>query len=124
MSAVGAVLVERVVCPSWCVVSQDDHLRELPNWEGRAIHWPADVTGDGWEVRQATVTFADGAPDDYPPVVNLVHTRDELSPAAAIAFDEALIQAAREVQAGDPLPAREAAIEWHAAAARGQRPIR
>ena len=72
-------------------------MRELPNWDGRAIHWSADVTGDGWEVRHAAVTFADGVPDpEDAPMVNLSCNGGKLSPAAAIAFAEALIRAAQE----------------------------
>jgi hypothetical protein len=68
MSALPIAAVTAVVCPAWCSVTQSTHLREL-RWEGRALHWSDARTGEGWEIRHATATDADGHRVDTEPQV-------------------------------------------------------
>jgi hypothetical protein len=93
MSAVhvGAVPVDTVACPEWCAVPKADHLADLPNWEGRVLHWSVDHNGDGWTVRQSASTYANGVHDETdPPLVWVdVHT-DGISPASARALADQL----------------------------------
>jgi hypothetical protein len=68
MTAMNTAAVAGVVCPAWCNVTQGTHLREL-HWEGRALHWSDVRSGDGWEIRHATATDADGHRVDIEPQV-------------------------------------------------------
>lgn len=100
----GTVPVTEVTCPSWCIVSQAEHLADLPAWEGCALHWSAETKGDGWTVRYATCTFVDGQLDPAaPPTVHVYGQLDTISPDEALnlarALHEAAIAAAWEAQA-------------------------
>lgn len=52
-----------IVCPSWCTVPYEEHVRALPELEGFVIHWSAVDT-----VRHSRATFIDNTidPDDPP----------------------------------------------------------
>jgi hypothetical protein len=73
MTALNTAAVTAVVCPAWCNVTQSSHLREL-RWEGRALHWSDVRSGDGWEIRHATATDADGRSTDNEPRVYITTT--------------------------------------------------
>jgi hypothetical protein len=53
----------RIVCPSWCDRTQEDHLESL---EAEADHQPwhrsNDVKGDGWRVFISGFSTLDGGP--------------------------------------------------------------
>lgn len=56
-----------IFCPSWCDRT-DDHLSELDDWEGRAVHtgyWPAP-TSKGPLVNIGRTLLADGTADNDP----------------------------------------------------------
>ena len=92
---VGAVPITEVTCPSWCTVTQAEHLENLPNCEGRALHWSAETRGDGWGVRIASSTFADGQLDmTDPPSVFAHGPRENTSPDEALRFAVAILEAA------------------------------
>jgi hypothetical protein len=97
---VGAIPVTEVVCPRWCVVPQAEHLADLPNWEGRSLHWSADVTGGGWSVRHSRDAFANGVIEpSHPPLVFVNILAEALTPAAAVALAEALVAVVKESRA-------------------------
>ena len=97
----GAVPVTSVVCPNWCTVSQDEHLNDLPSWEGRVIHWSADVNGDEWSVRHSDFTFSDGTPDPSgSSEVNITAPTEGMPPLAALRFADAIRKAALEALGG------------------------
>jgi hypothetical protein len=73
-----------VICPAWCSVTQSTHEREL-RWEGRALHWSDVRTGEGWEIRHAAATDADGQTTDIEPQV-YVTTNGGLTLAGAEAL--------------------------------------
>ena len=95
MSALAALpLHTTVVCPPWCGVTPGEHLREL-HWEGKAIHWSDERRGDGWEVRHAVSTYADGSPTGDQPRV-YVSTDKGLTRAGAEALALTLLAAYEE----------------------------
>jgi hypothetical protein len=98
MTALAALpLHATVVCPAWCRITQGEHLREL-HWEGKAIHWSDERCGEGWEVRHAVSTYADGSPTGDQPRVYVTTTKG-LTRAGAEAL--ALTLLAAYEQAGD-----------------------
>ena len=94
MSTVDGTAVSIVACPAWCNVSQSTHQHEL-HWEGRAIHWSDDRTGEGWEVRHSTATDTTGRPADDAPRL-YVSTNGGLSLAGAEALALTLLAAYEE----------------------------
>ena len=97
----GAVPVTSVVCPSWCTVSQAEHLNDLPAWEGRVIHWSADASGDDWSVRHSDYTYSDGTPD--PAEASEVHVEapsEGMPPLAALRLADAVRKAAVQALGG------------------------
>ena len=91
----GAIPVTSVVCPNWCTVSQEMHLGDLHNLEGRAIHWSADVEGKGWSVHFASDTYANGVVDmTDPPSVHVHSPGEGMSPDEALRFAAAVHEAA------------------------------
>ena len=84
MTIMNSAAVTAVVCPAWCNVTQGTHLREL-RWEGRALHWSDVRTGEGWEIRHASATDADGHTIDTEPQV-YVTTSGALTLAGAEAL--------------------------------------
>ena len=75
-----------VICPAWCSVTQSTHEREL-RWEGRALHWSDARTGEGWEIRHAAATDADGHTTDIEPQVYVTTNRGlTLAGAEALAL--------------------------------------
>ena len=57
-----AVPVASVTCPSWCNVSQQEHLDGLFDSEGLVLHWSSHLTTKGGEVWVSSTTYADGTP--------------------------------------------------------------
>jgi hypothetical protein len=92
MTAVSTVRVT-VTCPAWCNVSQSEHLREL-HWQGRATHWSDARTGEGWEIRYTSATYADGTPSSQPRLY--VSSLDGLTLAGAEALALTLLAAYEE----------------------------
>jgi len=84
MTALSTVRVT-VACPAWWNVSQSEHLREL-HWEGRATHWSDARTGEGWEIRYTSATYADGTPNELPRLHVSSHEGLTLSGAEALAL--------------------------------------
>jgi hypothetical protein len=74
-----------IACPAWCNVSHSEHLREL-HWEGRATHWSDARTGEGWEIRHTSSTYADGTPSEAPHVYVTSHEGLTLAGAEALAL--------------------------------------
>ena len=87
-----------IVCPPWCVIPVEEHIADLPNWEGHVIHWSSDrVLVSGLVARIASSATPAGSPDpEQGLVVHLYDTKDPLSAAEALAAGEALIALARE----------------------------
>lgn len=90
---VGAVPIDAVVCPAWCTVSQEEHLNDLLNWEGRVIHWAAAIEGPGWSVRYAAVTYANGEPDPTGPPELFISTSETTATNEALRLADAVRQA-------------------------------
>lgn len=85
-----------IKCPTWCVVSQEEHLHDLKCLEGRVMHASAD---DG--VWHTSETYVDGTPDlTAPPRI-----RGELDLGDGLTLDEAerlallLLAAVKEARA-------------------------
>lgn len=95
MTAVTVSPLAAIACPPWCGISQSQHLKEV-HWEGRAVHWSNDRSGDGWDVRHATVTDIEGNPVDEPRLY--VSTRGGLTPAGAEALALTLLACYEEAQ--------------------------
>lgn len=104
---VGSVLVERIPCPPWCRISQEEHLRDLWDLDGEVIHHstPQTVTGltSEVEVEVTSMTFADGTPDpEEGSVVWIGGT--ELAPEDAETLARTLLEAAQTARAGVMTP--------------------
>lgn len=96
----GAIPVTSVVCSPWCTVSQEMHLGDLRDMEGRAIHWSADVEGKGWSVHFASDTYANGVVDmTDPPSVHVLAPCEGMSPDESLRFAAAVHEAAIWAQA-------------------------
>ena len=93
---VGAMPIDSVDCPTWCTISQAEHLADLPNLEGFVIHWSAKASGQDWSVRHADMTFATGQPDPSEPPTLHVEVGDTLTAYAALRFADAVRSAALE----------------------------
>ena len=86
-----------IVCPSWCTVSTDQHIADLPNWEGYVIHWSAENHG----VAHSELCYPDGTPDETErPLVHVYGcATPELSPDEAEALAQAILAAVKEARA-------------------------
>ena len=86
-----------IVCPSWCVISQEDHIADLPNWEGRVIHWSALTE----RVNHSSETYPDGTPvlDDEPPMIWINGLCEDLTVDEAERLAEAILAAVKEARA-------------------------
>jgi hypothetical protein len=90
----GAIPVTSVVCPSWCTLTQQEHLEQLDNLEGRCIHYSFEVTARHWSVDHSSDTYVDGTPDPKdPPIVHLHSSSEGLSVDQAEAFARAILAA-------------------------------
>lgn len=53
-----------IICPSWCIVTQAEHVADLPHLDGRVIHWsPNGGERAGCCVSIGKTTLLDGTPD-------------------------------------------------------------
>jgi hypothetical protein len=52
-----------IVCPDWCTIPTEEHLVELPNWEGSVIHTNAERLVAGCRVTLSRLAYADGTPE-------------------------------------------------------------
>lgn len=48
-----------IVCPTWCTITREEHLEDLPQLEGFVIHW-SDLSQ---RVYHSSCTYIDGTPD-------------------------------------------------------------
>ncbi|MFA6298788.1 MAG: hypothetical protein WC642_06460 [Nocardioides sp.] len=63
-----------IACPSWCAIPLEEHIRDLPNWEGMVLHWSA---ADSEGVRHSACAYPDGTLDPTdPPLVYLPASSD------------------------------------------------
>jgi hypothetical protein len=85
-----------IACPPWCTVPQEEHVADLPDWEGFVIHWSEETAG----VRLAASTYIDGTPDPEDPPLVYVHTSAEgITPDDAERLAGALLAVVREARA-------------------------
>ncbi|TYL55744.1 hypothetical protein FXB39_00605 [Nocardioides sp. BGMRC 2183] len=83
-----------ITCPSWCTVPYEDHLADLPAWEGFVIH-RSDYER---RVGHSCMAYIDGTLDPTnPPLVHLV-VPHELSLDDAEALAGELLAAVREAR--------------------------
>ncbi|GAB3253264.1 hypothetical protein GCM10027425_12400 [Alteromonas gracilis] len=94
---VGAILVESIPCPSWCTVSQEEHLQDLPDWEGSAIHQSESETIGDITIKVTSMTYADGQPDRTEGAFVWV-AEQEFDPDAAERLAHAILAAAKRVR--------------------------
>ena len=105
-----------IVCPSWCVVPYAEHLEDLPNWDGFALHRGrehrlAPVLAPDAVAQTASMTYIDGTPGpdrDHAPTVGLwgrairfdgsQYTPDQAEDLAR-SFQEAVLKAVEEARA-------------------------
>lgn len=86
-----------VACPEWCDETQEWHLSELENWEGRVIHRSAvRQLGPGFTATIASTTTVDGVITDEPACIHIHEHSNEMSPADALAAGRALAALAEE----------------------------
>lgn len=86
-----------VVCPEWCDETQEWHLSELENWEGRVIHTSAvRHLGAGVTATLSSTTTVDGAVEE-PVNIHIHEHANEMSPAEALTAGRALAALAEEV---------------------------
>jgi hypothetical protein len=84
-----------IVCPTWCVISQGEHVADLNNQEGMVLHWSKD--GD---VRLGTCAFPDGALDpESPPLVFGSVSADGITLDDAERLAQALLTAVQQGRA-------------------------
>jgi len=75
-----AMQATNVMCPSWCIVPEVEHVEELDQWDGRAVHH-GERNVDDWSL--GSVTWPDGTPAGEPgqaPVTVVRGSDRELSP--------------------------------------------
>jgi hypothetical protein len=51
-----------VVCPSWCTVTEAEHVAELLDQEGHVVHHSDETAGDGWSPHFTSWSTPDGRP--------------------------------------------------------------
>ncbi|MGC4111712.1 MAG: hypothetical protein QM747_15110 [Nocardioides sp.] len=101
----GAIPVTSVTCPSWCQVTQQEHLDDLDGWEGRCIHWnrsrastDLDWRGDPrWFVDHVASSWVDGSPDEEAPS-EFAHCPESMPLDDAEAFARAILAAVEEAR--------------------------
>ena len=68
-----------IVCPDWCTIPTEEHLADLPSWEGSVIHHSATVKVSGrFHVSNSRPSYPDGTPqpDPHGPA-DVVSARDD-----------------------------------------------
>ena len=84
-----------IVCPDWCTVPYQEHVDDLPNWEGFVIHWSAEVDG----VRHSSETYPDGTLAAHePPQVHIYDRDDQMTPDDAERFARRILAAVAEAR--------------------------
>lgn len=99
----GVVPVTSVTCPSWCVIPQQEHLDNLRNLEGMALHRSEEVAaGEGSTVHITVMSYVDGTPVDpetEPPGVNISHSSEPYSLVEANRYGRAVLDACAQLHA-------------------------
>ncbi|WP_395691527.1 hypothetical protein [Nocardioides sp.] len=83
-----------IVCPSWCTVSTEDHIAELANLEGYAIHWSSSSGG----VEHSSMTYTDGSPGPEPGQVYCDGWTKDLTLTEAEQLAHAILAAVKEAR--------------------------
>lgn len=89
-----------VVCPSWCTVTQAQHIEQLDGLEGRVIHWSSTrKLGPDFEARLAQTATPEGVEDpDEPTTIHMEDHPETLSPEEAETAAAALLALAAEMR--------------------------
>jgi hypothetical protein len=89
-----------IVCPDWCTIPTDEHLADLPNWEGSVIHHSATVKVDRFHVSCSRLAYPDGTPqpDPHGPADVVIIDDDALDLDVAEAFARAILAAVSEAR--------------------------
>lgn len=83
-----------IVCPDWCTVTYEEHVRELRELEGFAIHWSADGL-----VRHSRAAFVDNTVDpEDPPRVYVDGAADGISLDDAETLARTILAAVEEAR--------------------------
>lgn len=95
----------RIVCPSWCVVDQAEHVADLANMDGRVIHSTHEVNVPGVAIYGVTwVTLADGTAEagEIPRLVDCDRAEHFLTPTQARDLASVLVALANVANGGAP----------------------
>lgn len=95
MTVIAVPQAPPIICPSWCVVSHQEHIDELPGADGFVIHWAHEVRiVNGTLVSLQQITYPDGTPKDGDPVTAWIDDlpADGLELADAAEFAQGLLQ--------------------------------
>jgi hypothetical protein len=71
-----------IVCPPWCVMSESEHIDELPDWDGCVLHRSGNrgIAPDS-QARAYLAATPDGTPEgDNPLTIHLGETPEAMTP--------------------------------------------